>query len=89
VFTAWYDWNFKHSWGSFFAFKPLPCLWRSVASLSPRISGFSPRPVHVGFVVDKMALGKVKAEGKVHPRTGTKAQRGGRGIVLHFNFGAR
>jgi hypothetical protein len=29
-----------------------------VAGLSPQRLGFYPRPVHVGFVVDKMVLGQ-------------------------------
>ena len=29
-----------------------------IASLSSRRSGFSPRPVHVGILVDEMALGQ-------------------------------
>jgi len=38
----------------------------------------------MGFVVDKVAMGKGKDEGKVHPRTGTKVQRGIRSIALLF-----
>jgi hypothetical protein len=34
-------------------------LGQLVAGLSPRRPGFDPRPVHVGFVVDKVALGQV------------------------------
>jgi hypothetical protein len=36
-------------------------LWlkQSVTSQSPQRPEFSPRPVHVGFVVDKVALGEV------------------------------
>jgi hypothetical protein len=37
----------------------VPWLRRSVASLSPRRPGFHPGPVHVGFMVDKVALGPV------------------------------
>jgi hypothetical protein len=33
-----------------------------VAGLSPRRTGFDPRSVHVGFVVDKVALGQVFPE---------------------------
>jgi hypothetical protein len=42
-----------------------PCDWavpwvrRLVAGLSPRRPGFDPDSVHVGFVVDKIALGQV------------------------------
>jgi hypothetical protein len=37
----------------------VPWLRRLVAGLSPRRSGFAPVSVHVGFVVDKVALGQV------------------------------
>jgi hypothetical protein len=37
----------------------VPRLRRLVAYLSPRRPGFFPRSVHVGFVVDKVALGQV------------------------------
>jgi hypothetical protein len=37
----------------------MPWLWWSVASLSPWKPVFSPRPVYVGFVMDKVALGQV------------------------------
>jgi hypothetical protein len=37
----------------------VPWLRRLVAGLSPRRSGFDPGSVHVGFVVDNMALGQV------------------------------
>ena len=37
----------------------VPRLRRSVAGLSPRRHGFDPGSVHVGFVVDKVALGQV------------------------------
>jgi hypothetical protein len=37
----------------------VPWLRRLVAGLSPRRSGFDPGSVHVGFVVDKVALGQV------------------------------
>jgi hypothetical protein len=30
-----------------------------VTGLSPRRPGFAPRSIHVGFVVDKVALGQV------------------------------
>jgi hypothetical protein len=33
-----------------------------VASLLPRMPGFAPGSVHVGFVVDKVALGQEVAE---------------------------
>jgi hypothetical protein len=36
-----------------------PRLRRLVAGLSPRRPGFNPGSVHVGFVVDKVALGQV------------------------------
>jgi hypothetical protein len=39
--------------------KALPWLRRLVAGLSPRRPGFDPRSVHMGFVVDKVALGLV------------------------------
>jgi len=37
----------------------VPWLRRLVAGLSPRRPGFAPGSVHVGFVVDKVALGQV------------------------------
>jgi hypothetical protein len=37
----------------------VPWLRRLVASLPPRRPGFFPRSFHVGFVVDKVALGQV------------------------------
>jgi hypothetical protein len=37
----------------------VPWLRRLVAGLSPRRFGFDPGSVHVGFVVDKVALGQV------------------------------
>jgi hypothetical protein len=40
-------------------FKAVPWLRRLVASVSPRKPGFDPGPVHVGFVVVKVALGQV------------------------------
>ena len=36
----------------------MPWLKLSVARLSQRRFGLNPRPVHVGFVVDKLALGQ-------------------------------
>jgi len=37
-------------------------LWRSVAGLSPRRTAFGPRPDHVGFVVDNVALERVSLQ---------------------------
>jgi hypothetical protein len=37
----------------------VPWLRRLVADLPPRRPGFDPGLVHVGFVVDKVALGQV------------------------------
>jgi hypothetical protein len=37
----------------------VPWLRRLVACLSPRRPGFDPGSVHVGFMVDKVALGQV------------------------------
>jgi hypothetical protein len=39
--------------------KAVPWLRRLVAGLPPRTPGFDPGSVHVGFVVDKVALGQV------------------------------
>jgi hypothetical protein len=39
--------------------RAVPWLRRLVAGLSPRSPVFAPRSVHVGFVVDKVALGQV------------------------------
>jgi hypothetical protein len=37
----------------------VPWLRRLVSGLSPRRTGFDPRSVHVGFVMDEVALGQV------------------------------
>jgi hypothetical protein len=37
----------------------VPWLWRLGPDLSPRSPGFTPGSIHVGFVVDKVALGQV------------------------------
>jgi hypothetical protein len=37
----------------------MPRLRSLVAGLSPRRPGFAPGSIHVGFVVDKVALGQV------------------------------
>jgi hypothetical protein len=39
--------------------RAVPWLRRLVAGLSPRSPGFAPGSIHVGFVVDKVALGQV------------------------------
>jgi hypothetical protein len=39
--------------------KAVPKLWRLVADFPPRRPGFQPRSGHVGFVVNKVALGQV------------------------------
>ena len=39
--------------------RTVPWLRRLVAGFSPRRPGFDPVSVHVGFVVDKVALGRV------------------------------
>jgi hypothetical protein len=39
--------------------RAVPWLRRLVAGLSPRRPGFNPESVHVGFVVDKVALRQV------------------------------
>jgi hypothetical protein len=39
--------------------KAVPWLRRLVAGLLPQMSGFDPGSVHVGFMVDKVALGQV------------------------------
>jgi hypothetical protein len=39
--------------------KAVPWLRQSVAGFSPRRPGFDPGSVHVGFVVDKVALGQI------------------------------
>jgi hypothetical protein len=40
----------------------MPCCWHLVAGLSPLGPGFIPGPVHVGFILDKVALGHVYSE---------------------------
>jgi hypothetical protein len=47
--------GWPHSW----ARRLVKRFRRLVASLSPRRPGFDPRSVHVGFVVEKVALGQV------------------------------
>jgi hypothetical protein len=37
----------------------VPCLRRLVAGLSPRRPGFDPGSVHVGLVVDEVAMGHI------------------------------
>jgi len=37
----------------------IPYFWQVLACLLPRTLGFYPRPVHVGFVVNKVASGQV------------------------------
>jgi hypothetical protein len=37
----------------------MPWLRRLVAGVSPRRAGFDPKPVHVGFVVDKVAVEQI------------------------------
>lgn len=37
----------------------VPYTRRSTAALSPRVSGFDLRPVHVGFVVESVSLGRI------------------------------
>ena len=37
----------------------MPCIRRIVAGVSPRRAGFDPKPVNVGFVVDKVAVEQV------------------------------
>jgi hypothetical protein len=39
--------------------RAVPWLRSLVAGLSPRRPGFAPGSIHVGFVVDKVALGQV------------------------------
>jgi hypothetical protein len=46
-------------WNSYLTIKWLSGLSRLVAGLPPRRPGFDPGLVHVGFVVDKVALGQV------------------------------
>jgi hypothetical protein len=41
---------------------PLPELRRLVSGFQQRRPGFEPRPVHVGFVVDKVVLRQVFSE---------------------------
>jgi hypothetical protein len=48
-----------HAHGSKYYIKAVPWLRRLAAGLPPRRPGFDPGSVHVGFVVDKVALGQV------------------------------
>jgi hypothetical protein len=45
----------------------MPRLKRLVAGLSPRRPGFAPGSIHVGFVVDKVALGRFSPSTSVSP----------------------
>jgi hypothetical protein len=45
----------------------VPWLKRLVAGLSPRRPGFAPGSIHVGFVVDKVALGRFSPSTSVSP----------------------
>jgi hypothetical protein len=47
--------------------KAVPRLKRLVAGLSPRRPGFAPGSIHVGFVVDKVALGRFSPSISVSP----------------------
>jgi hypothetical protein len=68
----------------------LPWLRRLVADVPARRPGLDPGSFHVGFVVDKVALGHVfpRGKGKVKVKFSVeqamKAQRGSRGIALVF-----
>jgi hypothetical protein len=42
--------------------KAVPHLMRLVAGFPPRCPGFDPRSGHVGFVVDRVALGQIFSE---------------------------
>ena len=46
-------------------FKAVPWLRRSVAGLSPRRPSFDPGSIHVGFLVDKVALEQVPPSPRV------------------------
>jgi hypothetical protein len=45
----------------------VPWLKRLVAGLSPRMPGFAPGSIHVGSVVDKVALGRFSPSTSVSP----------------------
>jgi hypothetical protein len=45
----------------------LLCVTRLVAGLSPRRPGFAPGSIPVGFVVDKVALGRFSPSSSVSP----------------------
>jgi hypothetical protein len=47
--------------------KAVPWLKRLVAGLSPRRHGFAPWSILVGFVVDKVALGRFSPSTSVSP----------------------
>jgi hypothetical protein len=47
------------TWGNSRLLLAVPWLRRLVAGLPPRRPGFDPASIHVGFVVDKVALGHV------------------------------
>ena len=53
------DWMFICSWGFSLSWKVVPWLRRLVAGLSQRRTAFDFRPMHVRFVVDKVAFGEV------------------------------
>lgn len=57
-FAPWVDKLLPHCLNSTYP-GVRPWLMRSVAGLPPQRPGFSSRPVHEGYVVDRMALGLV------------------------------
>lgn len=47
--------------------RSMPWLRRLVAGVSPHRPGFNRRPVHVGFVVDRVNLGRLISEYRLSP----------------------
>jgi hypothetical protein len=64
----WTKWYWDRFFPKYFRFRAMPWLTQLVTGLSPRRPGFDPRSVHVGFVVDKVALGQVFSEYFGFPR---------------------
>jgi hypothetical protein len=66
----------------------MPQVRRLAANISPRRSGFAPRKVHVGFVVDEVALGQFLCQPLGRPRS-VSLHRCSYSLVYHLGDGQR
>ena len=62
MFLLWQELNFYTLFIGISVFKAVPWGRQLVASLSPRLPGFQHGPIHVLFVVQKLALGQVSLQ---------------------------